>query len=1398
MPCSRSTKYAGNKDWFGDWEKKARIEKLKVSKPIELTGEEYEGKYELNRDSAKAYIKDELRGEYVNTDTNDTILVAKEGAQKVTSHSMGSEAHLKSIVAIPQLIEQSIFIDELPNDKNNGKYDFYRYYVSGIKIGGVDYTAKIAVGVDAYGNKYYDHFLTEIEKGKLIDEVGALSPTLPSNNQSALSEYKETKLVSLLQVGDVSQVVDENGEPRVVYRGSPEKMGYTFEYGRNFYGGNRGFWFTNSKGAAKDYSFNDVTGEFGEVKDTFIRANDIMDLTPLGRRTTSKRFNSYVLEMYNIDLGRGSNKEFAVNELYEKNQDILYPGDHDAIKLADVAHTYIVKLPTQIKSATDNVGSFDVENPDIRFRIGERRKADMKAGLLNKLTNATDEQVERTINEIEKLGESFKEGGNPKLEKVAFHWAKKGTIILPEDNDKIIQAVRLAENAKVDPMKYDRPMEIINKYNTDVEYGNPINPDDIPAFTNKREIGKSGVFVYDVEESDAGQKAVCKVAHAQFGYSRKDEMSRQPWCLASFTRTGEPTQSAKGFWFNTCNSVGKKIAIPDGLHKFEGGDVRRLYQLGDYSFHGEDISDEINDEELEGVSEIEEIQSDNILAKDVSLEEAIELLNRIDIEVADGTNVAFDSSTNDIRFRLQEENDKFNKELERYAKGELGSNEYISIGKPFGVLALFMPDDQIILRQKVLSKSLKKHGLNISSIRDLPKAISKPVFIFRSKRGSLSILTELTSPEGKSIFVAIGLGAKKQLGHEFLEVNDVLTIHGREEENVILPIIENNSLIWVDKEKGQRWLSSAKSNSQAIANDALSSATKIIKEFENPTSMDIRLRANREETAYDMAFGRSVKESMVKQVAKKFSVPMSTKVVSRLNLPEEQQKKSVIYDNGTLSIVAENIKDGDIELATLDEVLPKQGLSALVDSNVQEDILTVLGKASGAFMGNASQESVRSYISDLHTQSVSPDMIGAMADVMRGMLDAAGFNSKLSDPNAAYMLYKAIRGDKNGSTAAEDIVSKMQEANVRKVLSDYDEVFNKMTDEQIMDELNPEHNEDLRTRIENAQRRINAVNAMFRYESDNTGRSMAETMHQIYSKRGIEWRRKWVDETVVFDQYQKEIEKLTGKKVPDFANLHEIYNQSSSIATATIDRLEKHYYKPAIEQARKVKELLGFNDRQLHDYMIAKHAPERNAKMRQDIMEEKGISYEETGVEGSIEEEAGDEDPSGDIIIGDKVSYIDQDGNIQEGVVQSQNGAEYIGVSDEQGNITPVHVDNVRPIEEIAQEESPQGLQDVYGNEAQEEAQPQKTAVPVSVDTHSEQDVVDDILSQSQGDIEIAIEAAKFELDQSKKEVKKLSKEVPPEAKTSREAFIKHKLQQKAVIEEANERLQKMQRVIAR
>ena len=57
------------KNWFGDWEKAARIEKLRRSKAVVISGSEYKDKYELNRDSAKEWIKDNLRGEYTIADT---------------------------------------------------------------------------------------------------------------------------------------------------------------------------------------------------------------------------------------------------------------------------------------------------------------------------------------------------------------------------------------------------------------------------------------------------------------------------------------------------------------------------------------------------------------------------------------------------------------------------------------------------------------------------------------------------------------------------------------------------------------------------------------------------------------------------------------------------------------------------------------------------------------------------------------------------------------------------------------------------------------------------------------------------------------------------------------------------------------------------------------------------------------------------------------------------------------------------------------------------------------------------------------------------------------------------------------------------------------------------------
>jgi hypothetical protein len=115
---------------------------------------------------------------------------------------------LKSISAIPQLIENGIFIEEFPAEKDDAKYDSYRYYAAGLKIGDVDYTVKMVIGVKQ-GKKYYDHALTQIEKGTLIDLINSSAYKSFTPNGGAplhsysLSGIKDTKLISILQINDI-------------------------------------------------------------------------------------------------------------------------------------------------------------------------------------------------------------------------------------------------------------------------------------------------------------------------------------------------------------------------------------------------------------------------------------------------------------------------------------------------------------------------------------------------------------------------------------------------------------------------------------------------------------------------------------------------------------------------------------------------------------------------------------------------------------------------------------------------------------------------------------------------------------------------------------------------------------------------------------------------------------------------------------------------------------------------------------------------------------------------------------------------------------------------------------------------------------------------------------------
>lgn len=188
--------------------KKERIEKLRKSEPIEITGKEIEPSDDLKqyKKNALEYEKS-LRGEYINKDTGAIISVtggnSRGGIREILQHDYKDVEHLQSIAAVPQIIENSVFIEELANEdleKYPGVKSF-SYYVCGLKIAGVDYTVKAVIANQNNGERYYDHKLTNIEKGKLL----SIAPTIQKagiDGNSPLSDVKDKRLLSILQTNE--------------------------------------------------------------------------------------------------------------------------------------------------------------------------------------------------------------------------------------------------------------------------------------------------------------------------------------------------------------------------------------------------------------------------------------------------------------------------------------------------------------------------------------------------------------------------------------------------------------------------------------------------------------------------------------------------------------------------------------------------------------------------------------------------------------------------------------------------------------------------------------------------------------------------------------------------------------------------------------------------------------------------------------------------------------------------------------------------------------------------------------------------------------------------------------------------------------------------------------------
>ena len=211
---------------------------------------------------------------------------------------------------------------------------------------------------------------------------------------------------------DVSKVVDENGEPLVVYHGSENEFNIfnpNYKKRANLSSVLKDkIYFTSSKYAASRYSSSKQMKDllkYNELEEggfSFMEMAEAFGFNPYDEdslneaakymydlRNRDIKTNLYevflnIREPINLDLkGKliSSLTKEQINNINNSDGAIIKNVDEtvaryrgEIVSIRTIVDDYIVSNPNQIKSATDNVGTYSRSNDDIRYRrLGEVR-----------------------------------------------------------------------------------------------------------------------------------------------------------------------------------------------------------------------------------------------------------------------------------------------------------------------------------------------------------------------------------------------------------------------------------------------------------------------------------------------------------------------------------------------------------------------------------------------------------------------------------------------------------------------------------------------------------------------------------------------------------------------------------------------------------------------------------------------------------------------------------------------------------------------------------------------------------------------------------------------------------------------------------------------------------------
>lgn len=350
------------KKWFGDWESLATARAIRDLVPVDAAN--------VQEISSKRDIENYFRNNSAVTNTRNGVTVSFPiaTAGKIYHHKGLPVGRI--VGRLKEIFEHSIpFLSEKEDLKEGHKahpnIDSFDHYVGKVSLGegagGGEYYVRFTVRKEVVGKKgntprqeTHNVAVSDVQIYEKPDAANLTGNTPGEGSQPAFVDSKLRDFFAKVKSEEVSTVLDANGEPLVVYHGSGEQRNIITPGMRD-----PGAWFTSNFRNAANYA----KGDESTIHDTFLAIKNPLVVTfDYGEDGDLVPFING--EAVNIDNNV---------DLVEYAQRRGYDGVHfPEGNFTEEDDTWVAFQEEQIKSATDNTGDFDSENPDIRY---SRRKA---------------------------------------------------------------------------------------------------------------------------------------------------------------------------------------------------------------------------------------------------------------------------------------------------------------------------------------------------------------------------------------------------------------------------------------------------------------------------------------------------------------------------------------------------------------------------------------------------------------------------------------------------------------------------------------------------------------------------------------------------------------------------------------------------------------------------------------------------------------------------------------------------------------------------------------------------------------------------------------------------------------------------------------------------------------